>query len=121
MTAQTQPSPLLIRLYGTGWVLPLHLRHQSFEIDFGGRPLPTILLSPGQGIPICMRQKCHYRCPEEIPGALLTRSGLLFDDPSSAQIVKQQPPALIYISGFFQHRGVTRLRRADTQGDKIKH
>ena len=101
MTAQTQPSPLLIRLYGTGWVLPLHLRHQSFEIDFGGRTLPTILLSPGQGIPICMPQKCHYRCPEGIPGALLTRSGLLFDDPRGAQIVKQQPPALIYISASF--------------------
>ena len=43
----------------------------------------------------------HYLCPEEIPGALLARSGLLFGNPSGAQIVKQQPPALIYISASF--------------------
>ena len=48
-----------------------------------------------------MRQKLHYLCPEEIPGALLARSGLLFDNPRGDLIVKQQPPALVYISASF--------------------
>ena len=48
-----------------------------------------------------MRQNLHYLCPDEIPGALLARSGLLFANPSGAQITKQQPPVLFYISASF--------------------
>ena len=68
-----------------------------------------------------MRQKLHYLCPEEIPGALLTRSGLIFDNPSKCSDCQTTAAGTDLYFGFFQHRGVTRLRRADTQGDKIKH
>ena len=68
-----------------------------------------------------MRQKWHYLRPEEIPGTLLARSSLLFDSPRRAQIVEQPTAGTDLYFGFFQHRGVTRLRRADTQDDKIKH
>ena len=68
-----------------------------------------------------MRQKLHYLCPDEIPGALLARSGLLFDNPSKCSDYQTTAAGTDLYFGFFQHRGVTRLRRADTQGDKIKH
>jgi hypothetical protein len=67
-----------------------------------------------------IRDKYALSVPRHIPGVLLARSGQLFDSPSRAQIVEQLTAGTDLYFGIFQQRGVTtRLRRADTQGDKI--
>ena len=121
MTAQTQPSPLLECLYGTGWVLPLHLRRQPFEIDFGGRPPPNETFEFGTRDPYFYATKLTLSVPRGDSGYFDDSQQSAIRQPEECECSDCRQPTAdtdLYF-GFFQQRGVTRLRRADTQGDKL--
>ena len=109
MTAQTQPSPLLNWLYETDRG---PLRRQPFKIDFGGRPLPTTLLNPGT------QQSLALSAPGKDSGYFVSSQQFAIRQSEKCSDCQTTAAGTDLYFGFFQHRGVTRLRRADTQAIK---